>query len=647
MKIRFEVLKLICRKSEEVIDLSSQISFFHGELSAGKSTIARLIDFCLGASLETTTAIQQEMMAAQLTLQIGDSQVLIERNKGENFLQVSWSPPDAPSTSVLVASRGDGSPVVSDSVRNLSDLVLYLFGVPVIKVRKRTEDSDSSLVRLSLRDILAFCYLPQEGLDSEFFMLMTPIRREKSKHVLNYVLGFFSDQLNELQIEYDRVASEQRTKELSAKRIREFLAQFEFGTDSEIDRELAAISNALFELEASLAGEAAQFQNSTHFADDERARLLALSRELTDAQETAFDVARRIDDQRELKAELISMKFKTARADSARNVLAGAKFRVCPNCGQPASSHRAANPEDCYLCLQPPKLTDTSVTIDVVRADLDSRISEIDGFLRRQEKARTATQGRVHALQSEKARRDGELSQLLAAYETDRMARTRETERRRAAFLERRAFLERLRKMPQAVEEMAQEADALRAELERIARAIDAEKHRLTDADKNFTLLEEYFLDALVAIGLPGISPEDKVQINRRTLIPEIWPRGDETIAYTFFTAGSGGKKVMITICFALALHRVAAVRHLPLPSFLMIDSPTKNITPDINPALVAAFYNYVYSLAATDLVDTQFIFVDQTLVAPDQDLELSFQHRLLERGNSRSPPLISYYDGP
>lgn len=53
----------------------------------------------------------------------------------------------------------------------------------------------------------------------------------------------------------------------------------------------------------------------------------------------------KIDEQRELKAELISMKFKTARADSARNVLAGAKFRVCPNCGRPISSHRVASLE--------------------------------------------------------------------------------------------------------------------------------------------------------------------------------------------------------------------------------------------------------------------------------------------------------------
>ena len=647
MKIRFDKLKLICRKREEIIDLSAMVSFFHGRLSAGKSTIARLVDFCLGAKLEQTTALQQELIAVQLLLNIELDEVLIERNKGENQLQVTWSKEGLAPTSVFVAARGDGAPTVADDIRNLSDLLLHLLGIPVIRVRKRTDDPESSLIRMSMRDILTFCYLPQEGLDSEFFMLQTPIRREKSKDVLNYVLGFFSNQLNELQIEYDRVASEQRTMEMSAKRIREFLAQFEFGSDSDIDRELAAIAAKTAELEGDIAHKTAAFDQETHFADEQRAKLRALSRDLYDAEEALLDVDRKLEEQRELRAELISMKFKTARADSARNVLAGAKFQVCPNCGQPLSAHRTTTADDCYLCQQPPKPPENGMTVDLVRADLDARISEIDGYFRRQEKARTALERKISALRSEKSRMDSELSQMLMTYETDRLARTRDAERQRAALLERRSLLERLRQLPRAVEAMAKDADALKVDLRGIARAIDAEKQRLTAADKNFLLLEQFFLEALVAIGMPGVSSDDTVRINRRTLIPEILPNGDETIAYTFFTAGSGGKKVLITICFALALHRVAAVRNLPLPSFLIIDSPTKNITPDINPELVAAFYDYLYRLAASDLKNVQFVLIDQTLVAPAPDLKLSFKHRLLQRGDPKNPPLISYYDGP
>jgi hypothetical protein len=273
MKIRLASLKLICRQSEELIDFSSQVSFFHGRLSAGKSTIARMIDFCFGGELEQTTAIQLEFLSAQLSLVIGTSEVLIERNRNENQLQVSWQVPGEEPHAVLVSARRDGPAAVDNSIRNLSDLVLHLLGIPVIKVRTRTEDPDSPVARLSLRDMLKFCYLPQEELDSAFFYLGTPIRKEKSKDVLNYVLGFFSERLSALQIEYDNVATEQRTKELAAKRIREFLAQFKFGSEADIDLELADISQEVGVLEGGLSGDRSFFLSETHFADERRADL--------------------------------------------------------------------------------------------------------------------------------------------------------------------------------------------------------------------------------------------------------------------------------------------------------------------------------------------------------------------------------------
>lgn len=449
MKITFHFLKVVCRKKEELIDLSAQVSFFHGRLSAGKSTIARLIDFCLGGKLELTTAIQQEFVAAQLSLTIGISEVLIERNKGENQLQVSWVTEGGVPNSVLVNARADGPAVLAADLRNLSDLILNLLGIAVIKVRTRTEDVDSPLARLSMRDILKFCYLPQEDLDSAFFYLQTPIRREKSKDVLNYVLGFFSEQLSSLQIEYDEVATEQRTKQLAAKRITEFLAQFQFGSETDINLDLANIMQRVAGLENSLTADATNFCSTTHFADDQRGELRKLSLQLNAEQEALDDVLRRSSEQRELRAELISMKFKTARADRARSVLAGAKFQSCPNCGQPVSAHRVRDSDDCYLCLQPPAppSKDEQLSGDIVRADLDARIAEVENYLRRQERVAAAQKRTIDGLVSKKAQLDRSLSHLLAGYETDRLVRTRDAERSLAALLERRGFLERLRQI--------------------------------------------------------------------------------------------------------------------------------------------------------------------------------------------------------
>ena len=56
-------------------------------------------------------------------------------------------------------------------VEVLSDLIYVLGGKTPPKVRKSKIDEDSDLARLSLRDLLWFCYLDQDHMDSSFFHL--------------------------------------------------------------------------------------------------------------------------------------------------------------------------------------------------------------------------------------------------------------------------------------------------------------------------------------------------------------------------------------------------------------------------------------------------------------------------------------------
>ena len=67
-----------------------------------------------------------------------------------------------------------------------------------------------------------------------------------------------------------------------------------------------------------------------------------------------------------------------------------------------------------------------------------------------------------------------------------------------------------------------------------------------------------------------------------RARSPEIYPHGNENIMMNFQNAGSGGIKTIINICFALSIHHLASEYNLPMPSFLIIDTPTKNIDREI-----------------------------------------------------------------
>ncbi|GAI65601.1 unnamed protein product, partial [marine sediment metagenome] len=64
-------------------------------------------------------------------------------------------------------------------------------------------------------------------------------------------------------------------------------------------------------------------------------------------------------------------------------------------------------------------------------------------------------------------------------------------------------------------------------------------------------------------------------------------------LRWNFYNAGSGGKKTLFNVCYSIAIHLVAANNNLPLPSFLIIDTPMKNIGEDVNKNIFENFYNH------------------------------------------------------
>jgi predicted ATPase len=56
VNFRLSSLALQFRRSLEIIDLSASITFFHGRISSGKSTILHMIDACLGGKFPSNPA---------------------------------------------------------------------------------------------------------------------------------------------------------------------------------------------------------------------------------------------------------------------------------------------------------------------------------------------------------------------------------------------------------------------------------------------------------------------------------------------------------------------------------------------------------------------------------------------------------------
>jgi Protein of unknown function (DUF3732) len=380
-------------------------------------------------------------------------------------------------------------------------------------------------------------------------------------------------------------------------------------------------------------------------AEEDQALVNHLTKAIDAKREAILDISQRIKEQESLIAEFIAMKFKIVRSSTASELLRGAEFQACPVCGTAVSA--TSDGARCVLCKSDLDKAPGGFGGDsaVMERDLSDRIDDLKRSIQRLKRSHERQRGDADMLLKERREVQQRLEFTRKQIESEYIKRARQLESRRGAIKERRSLLMRIKGMPGEVEAKLKEADGLTAKIAELDRHIETEQGRFEEGRKNIRSLERNFHKVLQAIHFPEIREDDKVFINQRTWFPYVHPKGNESLAWTFGDAGSGGKMVLFKICFALALHLTAAQRNLPIPHLLIIDSPMKNVTPDINPEIFRHFYRSLYRLLESELDDWQCVVIDQTLNEPPANFEDHIK-RLLTKDDPEHPPLISYYRG-
>src|SRR5690606_23197576 len=126
-----------------------------------------------GGDLDLSPALQSEFVSAKLNLLVEDVPLSIERVRDSNQIIASWTKRDETFDVVIPARTANGEVITGSGVENLSDLLFHLSGIHPPKVRRSKHRDDSDLERLSIRNLLWFCYLDQDSMDSSFFNLET------------------------------------------------------------------------------------------------------------------------------------------------------------------------------------------------------------------------------------------------------------------------------------------------------------------------------------------------------------------------------------------------------------------------------------------------------------------------------------------
>lgn len=649
MKIVLNFLQLHFRKSVEIIEFE-RVNFFWGKIGAGKSSIARLVDYCLGADINLTPALQLEFVQAVLSLEVEGRRLTIYREREASHVVAAWRERDQTLEVIIPARKADGVVVPGSSIEVLSDLIFHLAELPAPKVRKGRRTADPSMVRLSLRDLIRFCYIDQDEIDSDFFRLDLEgdwARRAKSVDAMRFILGYHQDQVAVLEAELQTLHEQKMAARAAAEALTRVLEESGFSNPLDIDTRIETLSAQRdWVRQVGAAARQERGNGSEHAVDTLRQKARALSLDLQGLEDMLQAVRQRGEDTERHLNEIRMLAVRFSRTKSARTLLAAVDFTECPRCTQGFPT-RAANL--CPVCGQPEHhQPHDHMSNEVVEADLKSRVGELQETLQglRQQAMRIARQ--LERARVEKALIDQSLDQRLKDYDSAFMSQALEFERQATALEQQVRSLVSYRKLPERLADLLSTADSLHGQESKLRARLLREREKAFKDRTNLENLEKLFLDCLVRSSFPGINETFKVSIDPKSFVPEVFPTDAADFAVTSFAnMGSGGMKTIFKACYALALHRLAAKTGAALPSILAMDSAMKNVSERENREVFQSFYTLVYELAAGELKDTQFILIDKEMFPVPEGSEVTVSSRHMAPGSSENPPLVPYYNVP
>lgn len=649
MKFRLISLNLSLRRADEQIEFS-KLSYFWGQMGAGKSSIARLVDYCLGGTIQLSPALQAEFVSATLTVELERATVCIERARDAADVFASWKDDQGPYSVVIPARVAAGEVIPETGVETLSDLIFWLSAINPPRVRKSKIKVDSKIVRLSLRDLLWYCYLDQDHIDSSFFYLEESAEfymRLKSRDVIRYVIGYHDERVADLEAELDQLRANRTARVASIDSLSKALAEVGIESEAQVAERESGLRASIVEVNAELEvlRKGRREEQTTHAIDELSKTARSLGADISELDINAEELRAIRDRHVRHRNEMDMLRLKFRRSAEAREILGDVAFNACPRCSQALPIRP---PQCCELCGQE-DLVDLADPAEVaaLEADITSRQAELKEAIAAIDTNLAQMRALRSGLLQTKDKAEADINRAIAEQDSAFLSMSLLKERKRAALEAELASIAWLLRLPLLLQQQ-REALAEIVAMERAKR--EALKEARTKAEADRTSLNRfagYFLDCLALSGVPGIQRNDHVELDPPDFYPAILSADPSDLTRSTFTSlSSGGKKTLFKCCFAIALHRIAAQLHAPLPELLIIDSPMKNISERENKAQFEGFYRMLYRLNAGELRQTQFVLIDKEFFAPPDDLAAGVTNRHMQPDSDEHQPLIRYYRG-
>lgn len=260
--ILIKQLVLIGRRKNYVVPFFPGVNIIYGDSATGKSSILELINYLFGSSkFIYDQEIESSVLYVAMEVELNNEIYVIKRDIFDTSKHVEVSATSFDKVDQIfpkkLAPNFNGAPGPDGY---LSDFLLSSLNLPVLKIREAPTKAESSMVRLSFRDLFKFCYLKQDDVGSKQLLdLGNWVVHSKNKQTFKYIFSLLDANITGLEQQISELISEKNRLDNKYKSVSDFLRETQFEsaiglTDSheELQRQANLLEAQLAEINKSM-----------------------------------------------------------------------------------------------------------------------------------------------------------------------------------------------------------------------------------------------------------------------------------------------------------------------------------------------------------------------------------------------------------
>ena len=553
-------LILVGHRKNYVIPFYPGVNIIYGDSATGKSSILQLISYLLGgSSFLYEEEIESSVVYAALEVNLGPTLYTIKRDIYDNSRPIEVYKSDFDNIDKFFPKKFSPKYTITTPDGFYLDFLMQELNLPSIRLRQAPTQSDSTMVRLSFRDIFKFCHLDQEDIGSKHILdAANPVVAIKNKETFKYFFNLLDTNISDLAQEISEKTTFRNRLSEKYTLVSEFLRETEFESSfsisdstEELDSQATALTEELEDIKKRIYADSENYRNLKDILSE-------ITLQLNNSQHLKLSAELAIDRYSRLKNDYLNDIEKLKAIRVAKSIIGVSEHQEgpCPICDNlielnTLREHFNISDQDKVnheLLVLNRRIKDLSEMIEsekntIIKSQLDIKAFEIE-----QNRARRMLDESSNSVISPYiSQRDGILIEL-------------------TSINEKKHQLEKSLKIRNQQKAIFEEMEKSNTDISLLNEKLNKLRELAPSLDEILDGLSDFMIQYLKKI---GIKNQHNISISKKNFLPDLRDRD-----YVKIT--SGGLRTILSIGHYANLHKTSLFLDMNFPRLLMIDTVGK-----------------------------------------------------------------------